>query len=650
MYKTISDGRAYVRLYASLFTNQGTQPSTYDPNAYLAYSADRLFFQDISTDAPGIFSGHMACADVVGVPYNTFEKPYPVSFLTERPSNEPYVGKEDYERYYLPGSTFFSGFPDPGFTTREKQVEHCRYNGDIEDEGSGLSPYFLPSSDRVTFHGITSWPRFNFSIAHARQLARTGVDAAGRGIFESRVPGGGFVPTYDIYDHLESVVSDIQRLGELSYSPGSAWTLHYTDAVNNSRVSDFGNHHHVDVEYSYEIKWHETAGVSRAKFRVHFVFDVSFQPFYGFNSVTNWNDISFGVVDLQNYSTVELVSSSFPFVPTGYADCSVPPSAHVSAVSQSHTIFQDSLFGVPNFVTYRFYDKTYLNRRHRLFQAGVQNIFGDLRPSSFLSAANALETYTEALSANHVQTLSQLSGIMGLLPDLAEIPSLYTKISHGDFSAISDLLDYITDAILRYRFAQAPNARNLEEILGSDINGFLKRLGSTDHATIYGKFLWTFPDQDNFLQDGRLVLESRSKLRISSDVSTLVGAVLTANSVGLLPTLSRIWETLPFTFVIDWFTAMNKRLKLVDDQILYTIFRTDWCVNSYKVCYYPSDLELLRFNLKHSDPAHQFNISVYRREVSVYMPRLRGSRYDFLGPSHGPNPITAGALIWQNIT
>jgi hypothetical protein len=270
----------------------------------------------------------------------------------------------------------------------------------------------------------------------------------------------------------------------------------------------------------------------------------------------------------------------------------------------------------------------------------------DIIPSSFLSSADALNKHLEALTANHVQTLSQLDGILGLLPDLASLPSLVKKIADGNVSAIKDLIDYISDAILRYRFAQKPNARNVEEILGTDIQGFLDRLGRSTSSTIYGSFNWEFPDEQNFMEDGKLVLETRSKVRVTADASTLVESCLMANAVGLLPTLSRVWESLPFTFVVDWFIAMNKRLKLLDTQLAYMAFRTDWCLHSYKVVYYPSSEALSAYHLESYDPKEPFGISAYYRHKSVFMPRLRNSRYDFVKAS-GVNVITAGALAWQ---
>jgi hypothetical protein len=384
---------------------------------------------------------------------------------------------------------------------------------------------------------------------------------------------------------------------------------------------------------------------TQTTFHVHKLVYFTFVPWFGTNSPTDWNTPTSHTLQVDDVSTVEIVEEVYPY--GGSSSVVSIPRVSCYTTTIAGTLHDEESTDVPNFVRYRFADRNYLNRRSDILRLGVEARLGDIRPSSFLSSADALNKHLQVLDANHVQTLSQLDGILGLLPDIASLPSLVKKIADGDFSAIKDLIDYLTDAILRYRFAQKPNARNIDEILqATDIGAFLSSLARSSSATIYGKFNWTFPDEHNFMLDGTLKLETRSKHRITSDASTLVASCLMANAVGLLPTLSRIWESLPFSFVVDWFIAMNKRLKLLDTQLLYMAHRTDWSLYSYKVTYYPSQEALGLFNLESYNPAEPFGITVYKREKSAYMPRLRTSAYDFVG-SGGFNALTAGSLVWQ---
>jgi hypothetical protein len=280
----------------------------------------------------------------------------------------------------------------------------------------------------------------------------------------------------------------------------------------------------------------------------------------------------------------------------------------------------------------------------------VVKILPHLRPSSFYSASSALQAHIEVIKANHLENLSQLSGILKLLPDLAPLSRVAAKAVKRDLSAVVDMIDILTDAVLAFRFAQAPTAKDAAEILRTDIEEEISNLLASSTVTSYGEFTWEFPDEFNFTSDfdGSLVLETRSKVRIRLDMSTLLVNYLTANSVGLLPTLSRIWETLPFTFVVDWFTNMDDRLNAVDNQLLWMAIRTDWCLHSYTVTYYPSPEELLAYGLKSSleDP---FGVRMYIREFTRCTPLLRESKFDFLSPTNGPDPVTVGSLVWQAI-
>jgi hypothetical protein len=352
-------------------------------------------------------------------------------------------------------------------------------------------------------------------------------------------------------------------------------------------------------------------------------------------------------------STVELVSHNYPSA--GLAVGLIPRLTCTDG-SIDGDLLQTQADSVPNFVVYRFADRHHLNRRTDIHRGIFESLSSDIRASSFLSSADALNKHLLALSTNHIQTLQKLSSVIDLLPELVRLPSLIARLKNGDLTVLKELIDYISGEILRNRFAQAPAARALKELGESDIQSVLNSLAKSYTYTIYGDFEYEIPHAQNPYSDGKLLLVTRSKISLTQDLSTMMESILMANSVGLLPTLSRLWEIVPFSFVVDWFTGMNKRLKLVDTQLAYMMFRTNWCLHSYRLSYYPSQAALADFGLSNvyrgsffSPPEKPFHISAYYREKSGYMPRLRDSRFDFLAAS-GTNPVTAGALAWQLFT
>jgi len=234
-----------------------------------------------------------------------------------------------------------------------------------------------------------------------------------------------------------------------------------------------------------------------------------------------------------------------------------------------------------------------------------------------------------------------------LIPDLSKLSEILMRLTKGDLSALKDLVDFITEAILQYNYAQRPLIRDGKELTQADLIASLDRLLKTKSFVVYGDFKYVFPDSENFIGPGKLVLETRSKVKANLDMSTLMMSYLCANSLGLMPTLARIWSLIPFSFVVDWFTNMSKRLRLVDNQVLWMATRTAWCLYSYTVTYYPTATELATYGLYNVSESTPFGISVYTREFSRVAPRLSESSFDFLRPTNSPDPVTVGALIWQ---
>lgn len=653
MYYSSSDGRSYCKLAAYIRTVGGNGPilSSWNPDYDMYYWGDRSFGFDTSLEAPGFISGWVPTGECLGIPESQWDTPYPIDFRVHKPDVLDYSGPEDYHRYYATGSSFFTGFPDTTFKA-ENQVMHLGYRGHIMDIYGDTTPVFRQTvypSWRMT--GLTpDLPGYDLTDLSSKGYGAQmiGTDPQGHRIFQlgSMSPYVFSYPTFSLQRQLETWDAWMGSHGALDTQIAFLTWSTYRNWSNNSTFGEFG--FKLDVEYDYDLSWNRILSNSEpgsyATFHVHKKIDLVVVPYIGNNFPSDLNFPGANCFRVEDNTEVSVVSSNIRF--GGEATVGDIPRMEVFSSTIASSLLQEEMSDVPNFVSYRFADKQYLNRRTDIHKRVFDSMMDDLRPSSFLSSADALNKHLEILSTNHLQTLQKLSDVMGLLPDLVEIPRLIKKIASGDISALKDLIDYVTDAILRYRFSQAPAAKALDEVLGTSAEAFLQDLGRRASYTIYGDFTWEFPPEQNPYRDGKLVLVTRSKVRISSDLSTLMGSLLMANSVGLLPTLSRIWEILPFSFVVDWFTGMNRRLKLFDTQLAYMAFRTDWCLHSYKLIYYPSDEALEAYNLMNPSPEEPFCITAYKREKSVWMPRLQNGAYDFVSVN-GANPITAGALVWQ---
>jgi len=111
-----------------------------------------------------------------------------------------------------------------------------------------------------------------------------------------------------------------------------------------------------------------------------------------------------------------------------------------------------------------------------------------------------------------------------------------------------------------------------------------------------------------------------------------------------LPTLSRIWEIIPFSFVADWFTHAKDRIKTVDTQILQLAFRHNYAIysttitshlspvcGSYRFCENPDDVKLVYFD----------------RVLTDRTPPLYDGGLDLLHVTSDPDKGILAALLYQ---
>jgi hypothetical protein len=499
-----------------------------------------------------------------------------------------------------------------------------------------------------------------------QRVRATGFDDRGYLTYEV---GNGFAPYYQTTPPLWDLISyhswilDNYPFYTGAIYPGGGWAMGYSDVVIGSfRI---GNFTHIDVAYNYEMRWAGGGEDISSFYHVHHLFDVKFKPSFGTNNPFDWNDLQGNVFEITDSSSVIPYDYHYRYYPSGY-DVHLDPAGVAMVDEPLHwqgfvTGYPDSLgiFTLPaqgdsrgrsNFELFKSSGSNEPWRVQSKVKDALLLRMDDIRPTSFYSASDGLEKQIGIIKANHVENLTQLAGLVELLPDLVALPRLLAKVTKGDPSIVTEVIDYISDAILAYRFAQKPTADDALELAKTDLQKELKDLLEPSYYTLYGKFSYLFTEEENFIGPGNLVLVTRSKVRVRLDFSNLMGTIMTLNGVGLLPTLERVWATVPFSFVVDWFTNMSERLGQVDNQALWMCITTDWCLHSFELTYYPTQEELLVYDLQSPNPLEPFGIKAYVREFSRMMPSLHESRYDFLAPKHGPDMSTVGALTWQLIS
>lgn len=290
--------------------------------------------------------------------------------------------------------------------------------------------------------------------------------------------------------------------------------------------------------------------------------------------------------------------------------------------------------------------------RCRQFEKTVDNLFPQLTPTAFYATADAFENASVALSNNWIETLSELGELKSLLPDVSGAIAVIRRAARKDPAAVIELIDWAAQSYLKYKFGIAPDAAALSEAyeFGGRVVRELINAGGNQVYTVRGKFKWKFPDDlcQKWFGPGTAYLETRAKYRFNYDASSAIGQWLGVRAIGLAPTFNNLWDLVPWSFVIDWFTGLGDRFTDIDNQLAIFCVTTHYTLLSYSIDYYPSDSALAEYHLA-SVPGKPVKLRAYRRHLSSVAPTIKEGDIDFRQPPDiSRKLITLGALLWVN--
>jgi len=170
-------------------------------------------------------------------------------------------------------------------------------------------------------------------------------------------------------------------------------------------------------------------------------------------------------------------------------------------------------------------------------------------PSSNLDSwgdlTHAATANLDALSSNMIAFLLDLKDIKSLIPKLSGLAKLKTH----------------ADNYLSYQYGVLPTIDDLKSIFEAfrskkfyDRSGF-RRVSAYDSAN------------DAFSFEGRDVPfrhTRRIHIAVNDRDTGLDALVEKARSIGVFPSLTNLWDLLPYSFVIDWFTDVGSVLERID--------------------------------------------------------------------------------------
>lgn len=313
-----------------------------------------------------------------------------------------------------------------------------------------------------------------------------------------------------------------------------------------------------------------------------------------------------------------------------------------------------------------------ISKRHERLTGWVNEHAQQLRAGAAISASDAAENLKS--SSNWVETLSEASSVIGLatgplsvvqrLSDVllgqkvyrkwgikdrwmtkgerARIP-LRRKYAGGTVDLVILLADMIAELILLQSFGLSPTVGDAKEL--GNLEDLLRKtaikLSVGFIARGKHKAVVAFPLTDFGLQ-GDLDVTIRTKAFARPVSERFVVEALKLESLGLLPTPSRVWDTRPFSFILDYFLKIGDRMEVFQNHLFWCWMGTRF-VNSYRLA---STLVELDFD-DGFEWAGAASFVFYAREVSNFAPSA-SSREDSLNllPPRGPSSTTGLALIW----
>jgi len=280
------------------------------------------------------------------------------------------------------------------------------------------------------------------------------------------------------------------------------------------------------------------------------------------------------------------------------------------------------------------------------FRQAIDHSMGDIIASSCFSTVDAFKNAEGSLESNTLQTLQKLPSIAAAFPKLKEGVDLLGRIWRKDysFSTLKELLDISTTTILQYSFEWRPYYDLFTRVI-PEIVSTLSHIGDIrSNSTSYGSFHHKFTNEFGRKE---VTLLTRTKMVMDVSPSSLASALLGVDAIGLLPKPSRLWSLLPFSFVADWFTGVGKSIERAEYSALLAGIPA-YFVHSYLFQSQLTADELTFLNAV-STNAKPASLRVYYRDLSLFSPFPKNTRFDF-GIPNGYPPLGAfGSLLYQLI-
>jgi hypothetical protein len=271
----------------------------------------------------------------------------------------------------------------------------------------------------------------------------------------------------------------------------------------------------------------------------------------------------------------------------------------------------------------------------------IASKLSDIWSAAYVSSAKAIEHHSEFIKVNWIETISDLDQLFDLYRTLDPLLDVLSAIPRGQLIAGGfRLLDFIVKVYLVDKFVIEPTRRDLIDF-ATKFDLLLDQLESrlrTKHE-LRGKFSYEFDDPGHPLDGFEMLV--RSKVVIGFPKSSLMNSMLPFEASGVLPTPNRLWESIPLSFVVDWFTNNSTRLTLGQNAVYGMTAEAHYFVHSFSLRKQLTPGELTLADCKAVGSAWYH---YYARIKSRYFPAAHTGRYDWLAADSVPKLLGTALL------
>lgn len=281
------------------------------------------------------------------------------------------------------------------------------------------------------------------------------------------------------------------------------------------------------------------------------------------------------------------------------------------------------------------------------FRSWIEKNLRDIRPASALSTADAMSDLQRSPNTDVLQNLVKIKDISSQIPKIMDLVEIVRKLANRDLSSIRDIIDFLTSLRLQYGFQWRPEFELLIEVLPQLPGALLAFSQNAEMLIGRGKYEYDFLDTECY-RTCHLVV--RTKIVASSDISSALATYLRADSLGILPTPANIWDIIPFSFVVNWFTNMGKRIRQLGQMANMWLLDPIVIVHTYTFTSNYTSAELDAMSCRSLAGAEKPHMKVHIREVSSLVSFPCTGHFDFQRITTSPDWTIVGSLLWQWMT